>query len=130
MLDGLLTWTAHSEHQKVWAGPSWSSIALRYDVAFIWSIKPFISQHNQLLEASDRVKRSADAEGMAAIAAMHGARKGTESTSTVLQMICTCQAPIFGRSISEVHHGPYTYAPTAISVPIEQCSHCIICTAG
>jgi hypothetical protein len=44
MLDGLLTWTAHSEHQEVWAGPSWSSIALRYDVAFIWSIKPFISQ--------------------------------------------------------------------------------------
>jgi hypothetical protein len=43
MLDGLLTWTAHSEHQEVWAGPSWSSIALRYDVAFIWSIKPFIS---------------------------------------------------------------------------------------
>jgi hypothetical protein len=47
MLDGVLTWTAHSEHQEVcrpsWAGPSWSSVALRYDVAFIWSIKPFIS---------------------------------------------------------------------------------------
>jgi hypothetical protein len=27
------------EHQEVWAGPSWSSTALRYDVAFIWSIK-------------------------------------------------------------------------------------------
>jgi hypothetical protein len=27
MLDGLLTWTAHSEHQEVWAGPSWSSFA-------------------------------------------------------------------------------------------------------
>jgi hypothetical protein len=44
MLDGVLTWTAHSEHQEVWAGPSWSSVALRYYVAFIWSIKPFISQ--------------------------------------------------------------------------------------
>jgi hypothetical protein len=29
MLDGLPTWTAHSEHQEVWAGPSWSSIALK-----------------------------------------------------------------------------------------------------
>jgi hypothetical protein len=29
MLDGLLTWTAHSEHQEVWAGPSWSSFALK-----------------------------------------------------------------------------------------------------
>jgi hypothetical protein len=28
----------HSEHQEVWAGPSWSSTASRYDVAFIWSI--------------------------------------------------------------------------------------------
>jgi hypothetical protein len=44
MLDGVLTWTAHPEHQEVWAGPSWSSVALRYDVAFIWSIKPIISQ--------------------------------------------------------------------------------------
>jgi hypothetical protein len=29
MLDGLLTWTAHSEHQEVWAGPSGSSYALQ-----------------------------------------------------------------------------------------------------
>jgi hypothetical protein len=29
MLDSLLTWTAHSEHQEVWAGPSWSSFALK-----------------------------------------------------------------------------------------------------
>jgi hypothetical protein len=29
MLDGLLTWTAHSEHQEVWAGRSWSSYALQ-----------------------------------------------------------------------------------------------------
>jgi hypothetical protein len=29
MLDGLPTWTAHSEHQEVWAGPSWSSFALK-----------------------------------------------------------------------------------------------------
>jgi hypothetical protein len=29
MLDGLLTWTAHSEPQQVWAGPSWSSYALQ-----------------------------------------------------------------------------------------------------
>jgi hypothetical protein len=29
MLDGLLTWTAHSEHQEVWAGPSWSSYAFK-----------------------------------------------------------------------------------------------------
>jgi hypothetical protein len=29
MLDGLLTWTARSEHQEVWAGPSWSSYALQ-----------------------------------------------------------------------------------------------------
>jgi hypothetical protein len=28
----------------VWAGPSWSSNALRYDVAFFWSINPFF--HN------------------------------------------------------------------------------------
>jgi hypothetical protein len=45
MLDGLLAWTAHSEYQEVWAGPSWLSIALRYDVDFIWSLNPFISQH-------------------------------------------------------------------------------------
>jgi hypothetical protein len=31
MLDGLLAWTAHSEYLQVWVGPSWSSIALRYD---------------------------------------------------------------------------------------------------
>jgi hypothetical protein len=24
-----LPWTAHSEHQDVWAGPSWSSFALK-----------------------------------------------------------------------------------------------------
>jgi hypothetical protein len=36
-----LPWTAHLEHQEVWAGPSWSSTALRYDVAFFWSINPF-----------------------------------------------------------------------------------------
>jgi hypothetical protein len=35
MLDGLPAWTAHSEHQEVWAGLSCSSIALRYDVAFM-----------------------------------------------------------------------------------------------
>jgi hypothetical protein len=29
LLDSLLAWAAHSEHQEVWAGPSWSSIALR-----------------------------------------------------------------------------------------------------
>jgi hypothetical protein len=29
MLDGLLSWTAHSEHQQVWAGSSWSSYALQ-----------------------------------------------------------------------------------------------------
>jgi hypothetical protein len=29
MLEGLLAWTAHSEHQEVWAGPSWSSYALQ-----------------------------------------------------------------------------------------------------
>jgi hypothetical protein len=29
MLDGLLRWTAHTEHQEVWAGPSWSSVALK-----------------------------------------------------------------------------------------------------
>jgi hypothetical protein len=29
MLDGLPTCTAHSEHQEVWAGPSWSSFALK-----------------------------------------------------------------------------------------------------
>jgi hypothetical protein len=29
MLNGLLTWTAHSEHQEVWAGPSWSSYPFR-----------------------------------------------------------------------------------------------------
>jgi hypothetical protein len=29
MLDGLLTWTAHSERQEVWAGPSWSSFAFK-----------------------------------------------------------------------------------------------------
>jgi hypothetical protein len=29
MLDGLLTWRAHSEHKEVWAGPSWSSFALK-----------------------------------------------------------------------------------------------------
>jgi hypothetical protein len=29
MLDGLLTWTAHSEYQEVWAGPSWSSYAFK-----------------------------------------------------------------------------------------------------
>jgi hypothetical protein len=29
MLDGLPTWTDHSEHQEVWAGPSWSSYALQ-----------------------------------------------------------------------------------------------------
>jgi hypothetical protein len=29
MLDGLLTWTAHSEHQEVWAGPPWSSYAFK-----------------------------------------------------------------------------------------------------
>jgi hypothetical protein len=29
MLDGLLKWTAHSEHQEVWAGPSWYSFALK-----------------------------------------------------------------------------------------------------
>jgi hypothetical protein len=34
-------WTAHVEHQEVWEGPSWSSTALRYDVAFFWSINPF-----------------------------------------------------------------------------------------
>jgi hypothetical protein len=36
-----LPWTAYSEHQEVWAGPSWSSTALRYDVAFFWSLNPF-----------------------------------------------------------------------------------------
>jgi hypothetical protein len=41
MLDGLPTWTAHLNYQEVWAGPSWSSTALRYDVAFIWSINLF-----------------------------------------------------------------------------------------
>jgi hypothetical protein len=29
LLDSLLAWAAHSEHQEVWAGPSWSSIALK-----------------------------------------------------------------------------------------------------
>jgi hypothetical protein len=29
MLDGLLTWTAHSEHLEVRVGPSWSSFALK-----------------------------------------------------------------------------------------------------
>jgi hypothetical protein len=29
LLDSLLAWEAHSEHQEVWAGPSWSSIALK-----------------------------------------------------------------------------------------------------
>jgi hypothetical protein len=29
MLVGLLTWTAHSKHQEVWAGASWSSYALQ-----------------------------------------------------------------------------------------------------
>jgi hypothetical protein len=29
MLDGLLSWTAHSEHHEVCAGPSWSSYALQ-----------------------------------------------------------------------------------------------------
>jgi hypothetical protein len=27
--------TTHLEHQEIWAGPSWSSTALRYDAAFI-----------------------------------------------------------------------------------------------
>jgi hypothetical protein len=27
MLDSLPAWAAHSEHQEVWAGSSWSSIA-------------------------------------------------------------------------------------------------------
>jgi hypothetical protein len=45
MLDGLPAWTAHSEHQEVWAGPSSSSIALRYDAAFIWSINPVFLIH-------------------------------------------------------------------------------------
>jgi hypothetical protein len=39
-LGGLPAWTAQSEHQEVWAGPSWPSIALRYDVAFC-SMHPF-----------------------------------------------------------------------------------------
>jgi hypothetical protein len=26
MLDDLPTWTAHSEHQEVWAGPSWEGL--------------------------------------------------------------------------------------------------------
>jgi hypothetical protein len=59
MLDSVLTWTAHSEHQEVWAGPSWSSVALRYDVAFIWSIKPFISQLGWLLRQGKRAAGSA-----------------------------------------------------------------------
>jgi hypothetical protein len=29
LLDSLLAWAAHSEHQEVCAGPSWSSIALQ-----------------------------------------------------------------------------------------------------
>jgi hypothetical protein len=29
MLGGLLAWTAHAEHQEVWAVPSLSSIALK-----------------------------------------------------------------------------------------------------
>jgi hypothetical protein len=32
------TCTSYFDVYKVWAGPSWSSIALRYDVAFFWSI--------------------------------------------------------------------------------------------
>jgi hypothetical protein len=29
MLDGLLSWTAHSKRHEVWAGPSWPSYALQ-----------------------------------------------------------------------------------------------------
>jgi hypothetical protein len=29
ILLSFISWTAHSEHQEVWAGPSWSSYALQ-----------------------------------------------------------------------------------------------------
>jgi hypothetical protein len=33
-LHANVMWTAHSQHQEDWAGHSWSSTALRYDVLF------------------------------------------------------------------------------------------------
>jgi hypothetical protein len=49
-----LPWTAHLEHQEVWSGPSWSSTALQYDVAFFWSINPFYHNDRHALVQHQR----------------------------------------------------------------------------
>jgi hypothetical protein len=53
------------EHQEVWEGPSWSSTALRYDVAFFWSINPFY--YSLSLDGTDKQLGQLSSSGTASV---------------------------------------------------------------